>query len=111
MSLAIQELQNILYTFIPIHLFIHANDPKTYVELSCVAISENLCVFSEGSFRLEFDMSVFANSLSVNFPGGKGVDCMAPRGPCLLFNDGIITARELNFFTKCSVGKTKAVNI
>lgn len=43
-------------------------------------------------------MTVFANSLSVNFPGIKGVDCMAPRGPCLPFNDDIITARELNVF-------------
>lgn len=48
---------------------------------------------SEGSFSLEFKMTVFANSLHVNFPGDKGVDCMAPRGPCLPFNDGIITKR------------------
>lgn len=69
--------------------FIHANGPGACVVRSCMDISENQCFFSEGSFRLEFDMTVFANSLSVNFPGGKGVDCMAPRGPCLLFNDGI----------------------
>lgn len=71
-------------------------------------ISENLCVFSEGSFRLEFDMTVFANSLSVNFPGGKGVDCMALRGPCLFFNDGIITARELNLFYQMLNGENKS---
>ena len=39
-----------------------------------VDISENLCLFTEGSFRLGFDITVFANSLSVNLPGGNGLD-------------------------------------
>lgn len=41
----------------------------------------------------------------MNFPGGKGVDCMAPRGPCLPFNDGIITARELDVFYQMHGGE------
>ena len=32
----------------------------------------------------------------MNLPGGNVLDCMAPRGPRLPLNDGIITARELN---------------
>lgn len=46
-----------------------------------VDISENLCFFTEGSFRLGFDITVFANSLSVNLPGGNGLDSKLPEVP------------------------------
>lgn len=41
----------------------------------------------------------------MDLPGGKGTDCMSPRGPCLPFTDAIIVARELNVFYQMLSGE------
>lgn len=87
-----------------IKYFIHANDPGIHVILSCGYFWEFVSL-SEGSFSLGFKLTVFANSLRVNFSGDKRVDCMAPRGPCMPFNDGIITTRDLNVFYQMFSGE------
>jgi hypothetical protein len=68
-------------------------------------ISENFCLFTVGSLRLGFNTTGFCNRSSVDLPGGKGTNCVAPRSPCLPCNDAVIAARELNVFYQTLSGE------